>query len=231
MDRRLTIACAVMLSSCGGGGGGGSGGGGSPLIPPPSGGLSAPANWADSRYAELWEFGPIINGTNYSKGMPARPSPHPDGLAFQFPLVGGSVNYVTFRHGSLKGKSRIAMQYRVEMAPGVRIVPKCCPDMISALTVYFQRRGDDWNSDGWRWWFTSGTVAPIPSGPGEIAAPLNGQWTSVFKMSSSGAPSQFQEAINSADRVGFTFGGGDGYGHGDYATGTATFVLTSFVVE
>jgi hypothetical protein len=34
-----------------------------------------------------------------------------------------------------------------------------------------------------------------------------------------------------ADRIGFTFGGGDGYGHGTYATGSARFVVTSFAVE
>jgi hypothetical protein len=50
-------------------------------------------------------------------------------------------------------------------------------------------------------------------------------------MSADANPSTFLNAKVHADRIGFTMGGGDGYGHGTYATGAARLVVTSFVVE
>jgi hypothetical protein len=44
-------------------------------------------------------------------------------------------------------------------------------------------------------------------------------------------PSGFRDAILNADEVGFVLGGGDGYGHGVYATGRARLVVTEFRVE
>lgn len=163
-------------------------------------------------------------------GMPAHPTATPDGCAFDFPQQ-GHVNYVT-RAGNLRGKSRIVLHYRID-GDGLR--PKCCPDLPSALTLYFQRRGDDWSGNGqyetYRWWATFSTHTPITPGEHELIAPLDANWTAVSTSSATSNPQAFQEAKDNADTVGFTFGGGDGYGHGVYATGPARFTILDYRVE
>lgn len=213
---RLIILAALALTACG------SENRPRPIPTPPAIGVMNPA---------AWEVGPILSGKNYSAGVALHPSAQAGGLAIDLPLAGGHAGYVTFRHGSLTGKSRIVLRYRVEMEPGVAIVPKCCAGLPSAITVYFQRRGDDWSTDGWRWWFTSGTVSPITAGTFEIIAPLSGHWTSVEREDSEIDRASFAAAVADADRVGFTLGGGDGYGHGVYATGPARIVITGFEVN
>jgi hypothetical protein len=181
--------------------------------------------------AANWEIGPIIKGRNYSTGMPLRPTQVSDGWAFDFPTW-GSVHYVTFPYGSLSGKTHIVIKYRVEADETVQFFPVCCPQLPSqGPTLYFQQRGDDWETDGKRWWATFSTPTPIKAGEFQLDVPLNGPWTSVMTMTAASNPSQFQNAKANAERVGFTFGGGDGYGHGVYVNGPARFVVTSFTIE
>jgi hypothetical protein len=182
--------------------------------------------------ASNWEIGPIISGYDYSIGMPTSPTQVPDGWEFDFPLAPGSVHYLTFRYGSLAGKTHIIMHYRVEMSPGVQLFPACCPQFETiGPTVYFQENGDDWNTDGMRWWATFNSPAPIEAGEFTMDVPLDAAWTSVTTMTAASNPAQFLKAKENADRVGFTFGGGTGYGHGVYANGSARFVLESFVIQ
>jgi hypothetical protein len=233
----------LVLSSCGGGGG---------SVPSPAPPTSAPGiptatptptpspapAPAPSPSVELvtdangWEIGPIIKGTNYSIGMPLRPTQNGNEWYFDFPLSQGSVHYLTYRFGSLSGRSRIVMKYRIEMDPGTLLHPPCCADMISVgPTPYFQRANDDWQTDGYRWWASYASPMPITPGEHEITVQLDGPWTSVFTKTAATDPSGFAKAKANAERIGFTFGGGDGLGHGLYADGSARFVLESFRVE
>jgi hypothetical protein len=181
--------------------------------------------------ASDWEIGPIIDGKNYSQNMPLHPTQTSDGWAFDFPLQDG-VHYVTYKYGSLRGKTRIVMRYRIEADPGVVFLPKCCPQLLAqGPAVYFQKKGDDWSTDGDRWWATFNAPWPIIPGEHELVIPFEARWTSVFNMSADVNRDEFLSALNNSERVGFTFGGGDGYGHGTYATGPARFVLESFVIE
>src|SRR5687768_11245593 len=107
---------------------------------------------SDPMNARSWQIGPIIGNKNYSVNMPLNPLPHPNGgWYFDIPhsnAEAGHVHYVTFKHGSLSTKTRIVMRYRVEMAEGVRLVPTKEPattGLQSMLTLYFQRRDDDWS--------------------------------------------------------------------------------------
>jgi hypothetical protein len=182
--------------------------------------------------ASNWEIGPIINGSDFSAGMPSQPTQTADGWSFDFPLQGGSVHYLTFRYGALAGKTHIVMHYRVEADPSVQFLPTCCATLPSiGPTLYFQERGDDWQGDGKRWWATFAAVTPIKAGEFDVDVPLDGAWTSVQTMTAQSNPQQFAAAKLNADRVGFTFGGGDGYGHGVYSNGAARFVVTSFKIE
>lgn len=185
--------------------------------------------------AAAWEIGPVIDGRNYSVNVPPRPAPHRLGIAIDLPLH-GNVNYVTFRHGSLTGKRRIVMRYRLEAAPGVRIIPrKGGPQYPSILSLYFQRRGDTWSGRGpyeaYRWFSTFRTHMPVVPGEHELVARLDENWTAVRRSTARTNPQAYHAAIAEADRVGFVLGGGDGYGHGVYATGPARLIVTEFRVE
>jgi hypothetical protein len=182
--------------------------------------------------ASNWEIGPLINGQNYSGGMPLSPTQTSDGWAFDFPLSPGSVHYVTFHYGSLAGKTHIVIHYRIDADPNVQLFPVCCAQLAPiGPTLYFQQKGDDWSTDGLRWWATFNSPTPMKAGDYTMDVPLDGAWTSVETMTAANSPAQFSTAKQNADRVGFTFGGGDGYGHGVYANGTARFVLESFTIE
>ena len=145
------------------------------------------------------------------------------------------MNYVTFRHGSLAGHERITMRYRVEAAPGVRILPATDPASPSMITLYFQRTGDNWSGRGrfetYRWYATFATQSPITPGEHVMTASLGGNWTAVQTSSARSAPLAFRDALLNADQVGFVLGGGNGYGHGVFATGPARIVVTDFRVD
>jgi hypothetical protein len=186
--------------------------------------------------ASEWVIGPIVRGRNHSEGAPLHPYPRPGGGWYvDLPQRPSGIHYVTFRHGSLAGKRRIVMRYRIQAAPGVRILPSTDPNLPSMITPYFQRAGDNWSARGkyeaYRWYGTFATQSPIVPGDHQIIAPLNGNWTAVMSSSARTNPSGFRDAILNADEVGFVLGGGDGYGHGVYATGRARLVVTEFRVE
>lgn len=199
-------------------------------------GTPANAHPADARDAGAWTIGPIIRGRNYSRHMPLRPTPRRGGgWQIDLPQAPGSVHYVTFPHGSLAGKSRIVLRYRIEADRGVRIVPRTAPDLPSILTLYFQRGGDNWSGRGrfetYRWYATFASQSPITPGDHVMVAPLAGNWTAVERSSARTDPAAFRDAIIGADQVGFVLGGGDGYGHGVFATGRARLIVTDFRVE
>jgi hypothetical protein len=191
---------------------------------------------AEASDPRAWTIGPIIRGRNYSKGTPLHPSPGPRGTWYiDLPRSPGSVHYVTFRHGSLAGKHRIVMRYRIVAGPDVRIQPITAPNLPSIITLYFQRSGDTWTGKGhfetYRWYATFASQMPISAGEHQIVAPLDGAWTAIESSTARTAPVAFQQAIAAADQVGFVLGGGDGYGHGVFATGPARLIVTEFRVE
>lgn len=186
---------------------------------------------------EKWTIGPIIRGRNYSPGMPLHPSKHQDGFQIELPHAPASVHYVTFKHGSLTGKRRIAMRYRFEVDPGVRIVPTTDPKLPSAITLYFQRSRDKWSGRGkfetYRWFATFATHWDLKADEHVMVAPLDGAWTAIQTSTAASAPEALREAIADADQVGFVMGGGDGYGHGVHleGAGRARLVVTDFRIE
>jgi hypothetical protein len=145
------------------------------------------------------------------------------------------VHYVTTHFGSLAGRSRIVLRYLVESEPNVRIVPATDPNGPSIITLYFQRRGDDWSGEdefeSYRWYATFASQMPISPGRHEIVAPLNANWTAVQTSSARSNPSAFLAAVSESDEVGFVLGGGTGYGHGVYATGKARIIVESFEIK
>ena len=185
--------------------------------------------------ASVWQIGPFVRGRNYSSGVPDQPTPRRGGgFVVDLPRPPGSVHAVTFRHGPLEGKRRIVMRYRAEAAPGGRISPPSDPTGNGIITLFFQQAGDNWTARGryetYRWY---GTFATQTIRPGEhvMVAPLDGNWTAIQTSSAATNPRGFRDAIMNTDRVGFVLGGGDGFGHGVFATGRARIVVTEFRVE
>ena len=187
--------------------------------------------------AEAWEIGPVIRGRNYSVGMPLRPMPARQGWSFEFPnptAAAGHVHYLTFRHGSLAGKRRIVMRYRIDAPRGTRFVPQESPMNPAILSLYFQRRGDTWSGRGrydpYRWYAPMHTVVPLTPGEHVVTARLDDGWTGVNVTTARTHQEAFQEAIEDADRVGFVLGSVAGRGHGVYATQPARLTVLSFEV-
>jgi hypothetical protein len=235
----LTLVLTLTAGSCGG-----SSGTVTPLAPttpstvdPTQPGTTVtppvqPAAAELAANAQGWEIGPIIDGENYSSGTPLHPMQTSEGWTFDFPLSPNSVHYVTYKFGSLSGKTHIVMKYRIEMDQGVELLPITEPALQSiGPTLYFQRSHDDWNTNSYRWWDTPDAVYPMVAGEFQVDIPFDGRWTDVMGKKAAADPSAFQSALAKADRVGFTFGGGTGYGHGVFATGAARFTLLSFKVE
>lgn len=174
-----------------------------------------------------WEIGPVIDGVNYSLNMPLHPVAHPEGWALELSDLSREPHYVTMATGSLAGKTRIRMVYRVEGGPIVAATDTAGP---SILTLYFQRAGDDWRQETFRWFASFSSQMPIAAGEHVIEAPLDGNWTAVMTSSRSTNPQEFQAAVENAARVGFVLGGGTGLGHGVRATASARIVVTAFEV-
>src|SRR4051812_31388127 len=127
MIRTALLASALLVAACGDAAGAGS------------------RTRQDASSASAWEIGPIIRGRNYSQGVPLHPSQRANGAwSIDLPPAPGSIHYVTFPYGTLSGKHRIVMRYRIEAAPGVRILPATAPQLPSIITLYFQRAGDNW---------------------------------------------------------------------------------------
>jgi hypothetical protein len=186
-----------------------------------------------------WEIGPIINGDNSSMGVPVNPLPHPEGWCIDIPhpnAEAGHVHYVTVPTGPLTGKTQMILRGRLEAAADVEIVPTKFPNSPSLLTLYLQRAGDDWSARGeyetYRWWASFNRVQGLrPGFQFEIVASFDRNWTAVLTSSREKNPEAFQAALDNARRIGFCLGGGDGAGHGVYATGPARLVITHFSVE
>jgi hypothetical protein len=214
--RIATLAAFATLTACGGS-------------------AEASAQTAAASNAQAWSIGPTIRGRNHSQGVPLHPTPRRGGgWHIDIPRAPGSVHYVTFPHGSLAGKRRIVMRYRLEAAPGVRLIAASDGRSPSMITLYFQRRGDTWSGRGrfetYRWYATFATKTPVTPGNHVLVAPLDGPWTAVETSRARGNPA-FRDAVAEADQVGFVLGGGDGYGHGIFATGPARLIVTDFRAE
>jgi hypothetical protein len=204
----LLVAWAM---SCGGGGSSG----------------QAPPNIMDP---SVWNVMTLTE--NYS------PAPSKDGLVFDIPYPtadAGSVHYVTAPSGSLTGKTKVTLTGRWEMADGAKLVPRRFPDAPSLMTLYFQRNGDDWSAQGdkeaYRWYASFGTVQNVKPGEFVMTARFDQNWTAILRSSRANNPSGFNAAIDDAGRIGFVLGGGDGLGHGVYATGPTRLVVTDFKIE
>ena len=202
----------------------------------PAGGGLAFSTVAAAQPAHVWEIGPVVRSRNSSVGMPAQPLPSGRGWYFDFPYPhsgAGHVHYVTFDPGSIAGRSRIVVRYRVDAPRGVRFVPQETPAARATVSLYLQRRGDNWSGrrhyEFFRWYAPPATVRELAPGVHEMTADLRDRdWISVMGAPASQAPDAFTAANADTGRIGLVFGSSGARGHGVYATGPARFTLISF---
>lgn len=190
-----------------------------------SGGNSDRMSPVDTNYADAneWQIGPIIDGKNYSHNVPPHPMQAGNSWSIEFPNSDG-VHYVTADTGPLTLNNTIILAYRVEADPGAQFVASSAPTTPAmGPTLYFERCNDDWSGTGqyetYRWWATFATPFPMVPGTFQVSVPMNGKWTAVMSSNAQDQSAAFQAALANACRIGFTFGGGTGYGHGAFVTG------------
>lgn len=192
--------------------------------------------------AANWEIGPIIRGKSRSDGMPLRPAQAGleavGGWSFDFPgpsARNGHVNYVTMPSRSLGGARRITMTYRIDAGRGVQFHPQEYPGTPATMSLYFQVRGDNWTArDQYRfarWYAPAEKVETLRPGTHTVSIDMDENWIAVVAFKRDTAPEEFRRALANASRIGLTFGGKGGRGHGVYATGAARFTLLDFRVE
>ncbi|WP_260483830.1 hypothetical protein [Sphingomicrobium flavum] len=188
-----------------------------------------------------WEIGPIAQGRNYSYNMPRYASEFGNGgFVFDFPYASkraGHVHYVTTPVRSLAGARTISVRYTVDAPRGTRFVPQANPDQIGTVSLYFQRRGDNWSGQGrylfYRWYAPAATVKQLAPGRFEMSVNLDDpRWVGVSGgRTAASYPRAFEDALRNAGRVGLVFGSQGLRGHGVFATAPSRFTVTDFVIR
>ena len=207
--------------------------------PQPTPPVPAPA--AISMAAGAWTIGPVINGVNYSVGMPLHPTQTGSGFSFVFPGSGGAVNYVTTTLVSLHLTTSVTMQYQITLSAGAALtcdVPNAAAANSASgkptLALFIQQPGDNWSAAGpynyFRWYGAGGAI-PAKSGIYTVTLPLTiAHWSAVE--APAGTQAQLSGAAMNVGTIGVTFGGCGGAGHGvAMKTGTATFTVLSFTAS
>lgn len=164
--------------------------------------------------------------------------------SFAFPIAPNSVHYLTKLCAGLANAKGLRLRYRIAADPAVEFqlmqqiggVEQPVPGSVGlAPVLYFQRRGDNWSGAGefetYRWWATFNPPQPLGPGEFEIVAPFDQRWTAVESSNSIDHAEAFRAALADAARVGATFPGLTGEGHGCCASGPAIFTMLEFAIS
>jgi len=186
---------------------------------------------ATSENTRGWFIGPVVRGDDYSGGMPDRPSLQGKGWYFDFPnSPSEGVDYVQWfdAPNSLVGKNKISIRFRVT---GGGFTPHDYPDRIATVGLEFQRRGDDWSSQGimelYRWYSRPRLV--LKEGEYTLSVPLDAaSWGSVHHKRDD---AMFTAALADIDNVSLVFGSAGGAGHGVFATQPSRFTLLELTIS
>lgn len=179
-----------------------------------------------------WEIGPVISGYNYSLGLPLHPTLEANGECSFAISTTAEPHYITRAINGLAGKTKMTLVYRAEGAVGTLIHGKgCAVTSPSSIVPYFQRAGDNWSADGYRWWAPYARIRLDKPSAGAVAVLFAGPWVAHYSLTAVANPTQFAAAKTNAGRIGFTFANCEGQGHGARATAPVKFVIASFTVE
>ena len=189
--------------------------------------------------ATNWEIGPDVRGVNYSFNMPLKPTPAGKrGWSFDFPYPSreaGHVHAITYNSGPLINAAKIIMRYRISAARGVRFEPQESSAYPATVSLYFQRRGDNWTAkrkyQHYRWYVPEHAVRKLTPGEHEIVVNLSDpNWGSVHSGLAADNAMYFREALAQTSKIGIAFGTRAARAHGVYSTGSARFTLLQFTI-
>jgi len=179
-----------------------------------------------------WHIGPRVNGRNYSHGMPGKPTLTDTGWKFDLP-PGANIHAVTHTPdkpltGSIRARYRVTLN-------GAKLKPQQ-PDLAAfepKLSLYFQRRGDDWTGVGkfgtYRWFST--TLFPMTEGEHVAELPIDLVNFQGVLASSDLTQQALDDACNDCWQVGVGFGSAGGQIHGLETDRTITFEMLEFSVS
>lgn len=210
MKKMFLAFVLATLTACGGGGGHKS----DPPKPPSGGGGTTTS----------WFFGPIIDGENYTKGMPARPTAAGQGFTFDFKNAPSEVDAVIKKNPpSLVGMKGLKLNYTVTgsgfMAAGETNVP-------GRVGISLQRKGDNWSGSGQyqQYRLYSQSRPLLVAGSGQVVATT---WIDVKGKVVS--PAVVSTVVANLDNYSVVFGGSFA-SHGVYATQPASFTMVNIEV-
>jgi hypothetical protein len=181
--------------------------------------------------AEQCEIGPWVQEKNFSVGMPAHPSPEPNGsLVMEFPVAkSGEVDALTMGIGPLAGAREITLRCRVEAGRGTPFIAHETPGEPARVSLYFQQAGDNWSGRGrfasYRWYSPARGVVPLEPGQHAITVQIDEAWTNVNAQSSHALPDGYAAVLQDTARIGLAFGSSSRLSHGAHSTGPARFEL------
>lgn len=237
MKPYLALATALMLAACGGGGG---------SSPPPSVPNTSSANGWTSLYSPGVTLKSAAPGGLISFAIPATNGNCPNG-SYQGSAPCPQVDYVTTAAAGLAVGKTITMTGSIAASAGAVFNYLTQPDNnqpgghAAACRLWFQETGDDGlgtpgTTEFYRWWANDPADVVLANGSFSVSAKLDGSagggWGSVRGGQASANPGPFAQAVNNAQLMGFTCGGGSFYGHGvNMSSGTATMTVTSYTVQ
>jgi len=164
-----------------------------------------------------WLIGPIIQGINYSIGMPLHPS---SPWQFTFPQPPGEVDYLMARPGGSLDFSYVRLEFEITGGDGPFVEAETSNPGLLRLII--QYGADDWVSPNGRFW--SEPIA-LQEGHYILTVPLDpARWTNVYGQHDAAG---FSSVLAFPGNVGFTFGGNFA-GHGVWSEDPALFSLVDF---
>jgi hypothetical protein len=174
----------------------------------------------------------------YSTGVKLNDPVRGQEFSFDFPLLPGSVHYIT-KPVTLTARGSASATFTITTTGNpvfdYRTAPNNTCNASAAVRLFLQRRGDDMSGKGpyefYRWWSNAGTV--LKQGTFTVDVPLQpALWTSVFGKHGDTNPGAFAAAMADLGNIGVTFGGGCFFGHGvRILKGSAVFTMDRFNVR
>lgn len=184
----------------------------------------------------------------YSPSMADHPEPSgPNNYHFDFPIYNGSlpckndqacpsVHYLITNSPTLSKGSMLIVAGRIEITGQPQFHFETQPENTgtapASVRLFIQRKNDNLSSDFYRWW-SNPRHKVLQEGLIRFRVPLTpSNWSSVFGHkgdANQATINGFTDCLTDTAHIGFTFGGGDFFGHGvNVRGGTARFILTQF---
>lgn len=171
----------------------------------------------------------------YSAGMPAHPSPDPQGAwSFDFPKSenGGYLGYVETPFNATVALHNVTITFDVEDNAAQYVVHDPTDHLPATFRLMIEQQNDNLSDPNGRWW-AQASMYDLGSQDNQIltiSVPLTSdQWSNVYGKYDDQA---FAQALQNVGWVGLTFGGQYFAGHGAaISSGSAKFILIDYSIN